>query len=139
MIANIFYPIFTLTIAVLACFIWKKKKKKNYFGILQPCLQNQCTHIFLYYLLPYIAQWLQVTEFQKTFLVWVILGIFVILIILLVEVKCELRRAYVADWLLNTRHTVNAGKIYEKFQTYHLQLPFVHNCTKFGWLQELVL
>ena len=61
-----------------------------------------------------------------------VLGIFVILIILLVEVKCELRRAYVADWLLNTRHTVNAGKIYEKFQTYHLQLPFVHNCTEFG-------
>ena len=60
MIADIFYPILTLTITALACFIQKKKK---HLGALPPpghlldplaaivfgFAKNQCAHIFLYY------------------------------------------------------------------------------------------
>ena len=70
MIVDIFYPIFTLTITILASFM--RKKKQNYSGDLHPCLhqgitldsrgayssprppaaivfcfaKNRCTHIF---------------------------------------------------------------------------------------------
>ena len=40
MFADIFYPIFTLMITVLVCFIWKKTKKQNCLGVSHPFLNQ---------------------------------------------------------------------------------------------------